>query len=89
MAILARAMDIPTVMGAVELPWGQIDRRQLIVDGYRGSVYTDPGVERLKHYEAICLEEQELAHGREPPDTVCSLPADRARTARLTETWFC
>ena len=31
----------------------------------------------------------ELAHGREPDDAVCSLPPDRVRTARLTETWFC
>jgi radical SAM superfamily enzyme YgiQ (UPF0313 family) len=31
----------------------------------------------------------ELAHGREPADAVCSLPPDRLRTARLTETWFC
>lgn len=32
---------------------------------------------------------QELAHGREPSAAVCSLPSDRARTARMTETWFC
>jgi radical SAM superfamily enzyme YgiQ (UPF0313 family) len=31
----------------------------------------------------------ELAHGREPADAVCSLPSDRIRMARLTETWFC
>ena len=31
----------------------------------------------------------ELAHGREPADAVCSLPADRVRTPRLTESWFC
>ncbi len=31
----------------------------------------------------------ELAHGRNPSDAVGSLPPDRNRTARLTETWFC
>jgi radical SAM superfamily enzyme YgiQ (UPF0313 family) len=31
----------------------------------------------------------ELAHGREPADAVCLLPPARARTARLTESWFC
>ncbi len=31
----------------------------------------------------------ELAHGREPAGAVCSLPADRNRAPRLTETWFC
>jgi radical SAM superfamily enzyme YgiQ (UPF0313 family) len=31
----------------------------------------------------------ELAHGREPATVSCSLPPDRARAPRLTETWFC
>ena len=64
-AILARAMGVPTVMGAVDLPYTQIDRRKLIVDGYRGSIYTDPGPTLLKHYESICEEEQELVKGLE------------------------
>ena len=31
----------------------------------------------------------ELAHGRDPASAVCSLPPDRSRTPRLTESWFC
>jgi radical SAM superfamily enzyme YgiQ (UPF0313 family) len=31
----------------------------------------------------------DLAHGREPVEARCSLPRDRARAPRLTETWFC
>lgn len=64
-AILARAMDIPTVMGAVDLPFTQLDGRPIIVDGYKGSVYTDPGENLLKQYEAIELEEQALVKGLE------------------------
>ncbi|WP_024461379.1 phosphoenolpyruvate--protein phosphotransferase [Marinimicrobium sp. LS-A18] len=64
-AILARAMDIPTVMAAVDLPYTQVDGRTLIVDGYKGTVYTDPGPELRKHYKAIYLEEQELVKGLE------------------------
>jgi len=30
-----------------------------------------------------------LAEGRQPVDVVCSLPADRERAPRLTESWFC
>ena len=32
-AILARALDIPTVMGAVDLPLFSVENRTLIVDG--------------------------------------------------------
>ncbi|BFM13982.1 phosphoenolpyruvate--protein phosphotransferase [Maricurvus nonylphenolicus] len=64
-AILARAMGIPTVMGAVDLPFTQVDGRELIVDGYRGSIYTDPGATLRKHYEEICAEERELIKGLE------------------------
>ena len=41
-AILARAMGIPTVMGAVDLP-SKVDGIELIVDGYRGEIITNPG----------------------------------------------
>lgn len=64
-AILARAMGIPTVMGAVDLPFTQVDGRELIVDGYRGSIYTDPGSTLRKQYEQICAEERELIKGLE------------------------
>ncbi len=64
-AILARAMGVPTVMGAVDLPYTQIEGREVIVDGYRGSIYTDPGSTLRKHYESICEEELELVKGLE------------------------
>ena len=32
---------------------------------------------------------RELAHERPPEDAICSLPADRRRAPRLTESWFC
>tara|TARA_B100000446_G_scaffold69292_1_gene65825 strand:- start:20723 stop:22996 length:2274 start_codon:yes stop_codon:yes gene_type:complete len=64
-AILARAMGVPTVMGAVDLPYTQIEGREVIVDGYRGSIYTDPGPTLRKHYESICEEELELVKGLE------------------------
>lgn len=64
-AILARAMGIPTVMGVVDLPYLQLDGRPVIVDGYRGSVYCDPGALVLKHYAAIVLEDLALVKGHE------------------------
>lgn len=64
-AILARAMDVPAVMGAVDLPFTQLDGRPIIVDGYRGAVFTDPNEQLRKHYEKIFLEEQEMVKGLE------------------------
>ena len=64
-AILARAMGIPTVMGAVDLPFTQMDGREVIVDGYRGKVYSDPGPNLRHHFEEICKEELELVKGLE------------------------
>lgn len=64
-AILARAMGIPTIVGAVDLPYKQMDGRELVVDGYNGIVYSDPGIELRKRYNAIYQEEQQLVKGLE------------------------
>lgn len=64
-AILARAMGIPTIVGALELPYKQLDGRELVVDGYNGIVYSDPGKELRKRYNAIYQEEQQLVKGLE------------------------
>ena len=64
-AILARAMGIPTVMGAVDLPHAQLDGKQLIVDGYRGLLFSNPGDELREQYNAIYEEEQALAEDLE------------------------
>ena len=40
-AILARAMGVPAVMGA-DFPVARIDGKDIIVDGYRGQVFIDP-----------------------------------------------
>lgn len=64
-AILARAMGIPTIMGAVDLPYKEIDQRELVIDGYNGAVYSDPSDELRKRFNAIYEEEQQLVKGLE------------------------
>lgn len=59
-AILARSMGIPTVMGAVDLPFTRLDGRDMIVDGYRGSVYSDPTDELREHYRDIAEEDRQV-----------------------------
>ncbi|WP_407314350.1 phosphoenolpyruvate--protein phosphotransferase [Pseudomonas sp. nanlin1] len=62
-AILARAMGIPTVMGLVDLPYSKVDGIKMIVDGYHGEVYTNPSDILSKQYAAVVEEERQLAQG--------------------------
>ena len=64
-AILARAMGVPTVMGAVDLPFTRIDGREIIVDGSRGSIYTDPSPDLRKHYDEIRADDLDVVKGLE------------------------
>jgi phosphotransferase system enzyme I (PtsP) len=62
-AILARAMGIPTVMGVVDLPYSKVDGIQLIVDGYHGEVFTNPSEIMRKQYAEVVEEERQLSQG--------------------------
>jgi phosphotransferase system enzyme I (PtsP) len=62
-AILARAMGIPTVMGLVDLPYSKVDGIQMIVDGYHGEVFTNPSAILKKQYGDLVEEERQLALG--------------------------
>ncbi|WP_269618741.1 phosphoenolpyruvate--protein phosphotransferase [Zhongshania sp. BJYM1] len=64
-AILARAMGIPTVMGASDLPYTQIENANLIVDGYSGYVHYNPSVEVYEHFRSVSEEDQVLTQGLE------------------------
>jgi phosphotransferase system enzyme I (PtsP) len=59
-AILARAMGVPTVMGAVDLPYTRLQDRELIIDGYNGEVHLNPGEEFRSRFEALLAEDAAL-----------------------------
>ncbi|MCU5774646.1 phosphoenolpyruvate--protein phosphotransferase [Erwiniaceae bacterium BAC15a-03b] len=59
-AILARAMGIPTVMGADIQP-ELLNKRLLIVDGYRGELLVDPEPVLVQEYQRLISEENELS----------------------------
>ena len=59
-AILARALGIPAVMGAKDLPVGRIDRLHVIVDGYGGQVYIAPSKNIESEYRRLAREEDDL-----------------------------
>jgi len=71
-SILARAIGIPAIVGtAGVLPVNQLDDRELILDGYSGRLYVNPGALVGQEYSRLRREEQalsrELAHLRNLP----------------------
>jgi len=59
-AILARAMGVPTVMGALDLPYTRLRDMTLVVDGYNGAVHLNPPLETLDRYRAFADEDSAL-----------------------------
>ncbi len=64
-AILARAMGIPTVMGCLDLPFTQVEGAELILDGYNGFVYYNASLELRAQFQSIYNEEQQISKGLE------------------------
>lgn len=78
-AILARTMGVPTVMGAVDLPLNQLDDKQVIVDGYKGEVIGNPSDIVLTRYRNTIKEQDELIAGLEDLKDVPCVSADNHR----------
>lgn len=64
-AILARAMGLPAVMGVSDLPFSELDGQELILDGYNGKVYSNPSDALRERYMEIVREEAQLTEGLE------------------------
>ena len=56
-SILAHALGIPAVMGVPNLPVKQLDGVNLVVDGYNGSAFVNPGKSILAEYRQYLKEE--------------------------------
>jgi len=72
LAILARAMGIPAVVGTSGLvPLSQLEAAALIIDGYRGRLYVNPADAVRQEFSRLEREEQalsrELGHLRDLP----------------------
>ena len=60
-AIIARAMGVPAVMGVTDLPVIRMEDREVVVDGYRGRVYVSPTAAVLDEYTRLLEEERQLS----------------------------
>ncbi len=59
-AILARAMRVPTVMGVGDTPILELHDKEIIIDGYYGQVYVSPSQSLRVEFERLIQEEQKL-----------------------------
>ena len=85
-AILARAMGIPTVMGLVDLPYSKVDGIDMIVDGHRGEVFTNPSDVLRKQYAEVVEEEKQLALGLDSLRELPCVTTDGHRVPLLVNT---
>lgn len=59
-AILARAMGVPTVMGVSDIPFYDLQDKVVIVDGFYGQIYVSPNPALRGEFEELAREEREL-----------------------------
>ncbi|CDH44803.1 Phosphoenolpyruvate-protein phosphotransferase PtsP [Candidatus Contendobacter odensis Run_B_J11] len=62
-ALLARAMGIPAVMGLGDRPLGRFEGSDIIVDGYHGRVYVNPDPATRAEYRQLMDTEAALTVG--------------------------
>jgi len=60
-AIIARAMGIPTVLGMVDLPLPRLSGAPVVLDGHRGRLFVRPSPELRAHYSLLIEEEKALS----------------------------
>ncbi len=79
--ILARALGVPAVMGVEELSVGELEAKELIVDGYYGQVYVEPSMTLRKEFQRLSDEEKALDKDLE---SLHDLPAETQDGHRIT-----
>ena len=59
-AIVARAMGVPTVLGMVDLPLPRLSGAEVVLDGHRGRLFVRPSEELKTRYQSLIAEEAAL-----------------------------
>lgn len=58
-AILSRAMGVPTVMGISDVPLYELQGQKIIVDGYYGQIYVSPDASLEEEFKQLAQKENE------------------------------
>lgn len=59
-AILARAMNVPTIMGIGQVPLHEMQDKDIILDGYYGQIYLSPSESLRSEFTRLIDEEQKI-----------------------------
>jgi phosphotransferase system enzyme I (PtsP) len=86
MAIVARALGIPTVLGVADLPVTQLDDTEMIVDAYQGRIFINPSRQLRSRYKDIIKEEKQLIAGLDAYRNVPAITPDGHRVALYVNT---
>lgn len=78
MAIIARAIELPAVIGIKDLPLQLLHGQQLILDGFRGEVIVNPSEVSRQAYHKFLQQEQRVledidAEQDQPAKTACGV----------------
>jgi len=80
-AILARSLGVPAIMGVSELVPSRFSNKNIIVDGYYGHVYVDPSDIVVREFNRLSQEEHQL---NEDLKSLRTLPAQTTDGHRVT-----
>jgi phosphotransferase system enzyme I (PtsP) len=58
-------MGVPTVMGAIDLPYAKLQDREVIIDGYNGTVHLNPLPEIKLRFQQVLDEDKALSRDLE------------------------
>lgn len=58
--VVARALEVPVVMGLGTMNPAELEGRRVVVDGFTGQVWIDPAAEVLTEYDRILVEERAI-----------------------------
>ena len=78
MAIIARAIELPAVVGIMDLPMQSMQGKAIILDGFRAQVIVNPSPDYKAAYEAFIRQERVIAKGMRsefdlPSQTACGV----------------
>lgn len=79
-AILARALGIPAVMGVDGLPVARLEGQELVVDGYQARLFVRPSRAILKEFRRLQRQETELSNELQE---LAGLPAETLDGVRV------
>lgn len=85
-AILARAMGVPAVMGVSDIPVNDLQDKEIIVDGFYGQIYVTPNDSLKQEFEGVISEEQKLEKSFESLRDKPCLTKDNKRIILMVNT---